>query len=117
MSATRISSVDIRVVAAAMLGVTALAGGLALLDVGGPVRLVVTVAFFLVVPGWAIVAFARPAAALSSTVVAVSVAVSVALDVLVAQTMLLSGGWHPERAFAVLAVVSAALLVAHLVRA
>jgi hypothetical protein len=112
---TRTSSVDTTVTAAVLLGVTALAGALMLVEAGGVVRLVAVLVFFLVVPGWAVVAFARPAA-VTARVVTVSVAVSVAVDVLVAQAMLLTGGWQPRLAFAVLAMASAVLLLVHLVR-
>jgi hypothetical protein len=108
------SSVDPTVVTAALLGVTGLTVVFAVLDTGGVVRLVTTVAFFLVVPGWAVVALTRPAA-VTAPVVAVSVAVSVAVDGLVAHVMLLAGSWRPGSAFAVLAAVSAVLLVAGLV--
>lgn len=116
MTAPRVSAVDSRLVAAALLGVTGLAGVLALFETGGGVRLVATVAFFLVVPGWTVVAFVRPRAALSATALAVSVAVSVAIELLVALTMVLTGAWHPHEAFAVLAVASGILLVVHLIR-
>ena len=116
MTAPRVSTVDSRLVAAVLLGVTGLAGVLALFEAGGIVRLVVTVAFFLTVPGWTIVALARPRAALSATAVAVSVAVSVSIELLVALVMVLTGTWHPGEAFAMLAGTSALLLVVHLIR-
>lgn len=112
----RMSSVDSRLVAVGMLALIGITGVCALLEVGGVVRLAATVAFFLVVPGWAVVALARPRAALGATALAVSVAISVALELLVANTMLLTGGWHPTQAFYVFAVASAALIVVHLVR-
>lgn len=116
MTAPRVSAVDSRLVAVALLGVTAVTGVLALLDTGGIVRLVVTVAFFLTVPGWAVVALTRPRAALSATALAVAVAVSVSVELLAALAMVLTGTWHPGAAFAVLAGASVVLLVVHLVR-
>jgi uncharacterized membrane protein len=116
MTAPRVSAVDSRLVAVVLLGVTVLTGALVLLDTGGVVRLVLTVAFFLLVPGWAVVALARPRSALSATALAVAVAVSVSVELLAALTMVLTGTWHPGEAFAVLAGASAVLLVVHLIR-
>lgn len=102
-----------RLRAAVLLGVTALTAGLALSGVDGPLRTVVTIVFFLVVPGWAVVAFARPS--FTSVALAVSVGLSLALDLLVAQAMLLVG-WRPMLAFGLLLGLSAVALTVHLVR-
>lgn len=115
-AAGRRSMLDSRVTAAALLAVTVLACGTALLDAGGAVRLLAAVAFLLVVPGWAVVSLVLPGRPMTSTTVILSVAVSIALDVLVAQVMLLTGGWRPLPAFVGLAVASAVLLVVRLVR-
>jgi len=96
-----------------LLCLTALTAGMAAANFGGPARVAATVAFFLVAPGWAVVGLvgAGPPA---STRVALSVAVSVAIDVLVAGAMLLAHAWHPTAAFAALLGVTAALLVARI---
>lgn len=103
------------VVSAALLAVTASTALLSLLDVTGPLRLAVTVAFFLLVPGWSVVAFFRPGT--SSITWALVVAVSVGIDLIVGQIMLVTGQWRPALASAAVLAVCAALLVTRLVTA
>ena len=85
-----------------------------LIGVGGPWRLVLTVLFALTVPGWAIAAYVRPWQ--QSFVWTVAVAVSLALSILLSQTMLSLGYWHPEGALLVFALVSMIPLGHHVVR-
>jgi len=102
-----------RIQAAALLLVTLAVAALATSTMDSPVRIVLTVGFFMLVPGLAAVALARPA--WTSVTWAIAIGVSVAADVLVAQAMLLLG-WHPVWAFGALLAVSAGLLAVQVVR-
>jgi uncharacterized membrane protein len=102
-----------RIHATVLLLVTLAVAALAASNVDSPARLVLTVAFFLLVPGVAAVALARPA--WTSATLAIAIGVSVAADVVVAQAMLLLG-WHPVWAFGALLAVSAGLLAVQIVR-
>ncbi|REH42568.1 hypothetical protein [Kutzneria buriramensis] len=99
--------------AAALLVVTLTVAALAASNVDSKARMVSTILFFLLVPGSAAVALARPA--WTSVTWSIAIGISVAADVLVAQAMLLLG-WHPVWAFGALLTVSAGLLTVHLVR-
>lgn len=99
--------------AAVLLLVTAAVAALAASNVDNIARTVITIAFFLLVPGSAAVALARPA--WTSATWATAIGVSVAADVLLAQAMLLLG-WHPVWAFGALLAASAGLLTVQLVR-
>ncbi|WP_020674173.1 hypothetical protein [Amycolatopsis nigrescens] len=102
-----------RWIAALLLGLTGLTGLLAVFDLSGPLRLAVTVAFFALVPGWAVLANFGPGT--GSTTWALAVALSVAVDLIIAQVMLLTGAWSPATASVCLLSVSAVLLVVRLV--
>jgi uncharacterized membrane protein len=83
-------------------------------DIGGPVRVVTGLTASLAVPGWALVAHLRldwPAAEVTLTLGA-----SLAVLVLAAQGMLMTGTWHPEAATLAIGVGAALLLVAFLAR-
>lgn len=90
---------------------------LALLPVDGRLRLAVTVAFFLVAPGWAAGAVIRPPGGAPPTSLrwAVSIGASIAAEGLVAQAMLLVG-WHPAVAYGGMLALTATLLAVHLLR-
>ena len=96
-----------------LLAVTGMTAALSLLDVTGPLRLVVTLVFFLLAPGWSVLAFFRPGT--SSITWALVVAISLAADLLVAQLMLVTGAWRPGIASACFLSACAVLLVSHLV--
>ncbi|QUQ67948.1 hypothetical protein [Kutzneria sp. CA-103260] len=102
-----------RLPATVLLLVTLAVAALAVSNMDSPARIVLTVGFFLLVPGLAAVALARPA--WTSVTWALAIGVSVAVDVLVAQAMLLLG-WHPMWAFGALLAVSAGLLAVQVVR-
>ncbi|WP_157494572.1 hypothetical protein [Kutzneria sp. 744] len=102
-----------RIQALALLLITATTAALAISNVDSEARVVVTVGFFLLVPGAAAVALAKPA--WSSVTWAMALGVSVAADVLIAQAMLLLG-WHPLWAFGALLAVTAGLLAVQVVR-
>jgi len=102
-----------RIPAAALLLATLAVAALAASSTDSPIRVVLTVGFFLLVPGLAAVALARPA--WTSVTLAIAIGVSVAADMLVAQAMLLLG-WHPVWAFGALLTVSAGLLAVQVVR-
>ncbi|KAA2261706.1 hypothetical protein F0L68_15785 [Solihabitans fulvus] len=103
-----------RYCAGALLVIGMLAAVLATAEVGGPVRLLITLVFLLVGPGWAVAAYLPGASAALTW--AAATAVSIALSIVVAQVMLMLGAWHPTRALVLLAAASAPLLVHHLVR-
>jgi len=85
-----------------------------LIGVGGTWRLVLTVLFALIVPGWAVAAYVRPWR--QSFVWTVAVAVSLALSILLSQAMLSVGYWHPEQALLVFALASMVPLGHHVLR-
>ncbi|WP_329057844.1 hypothetical protein [Amycolatopsis sp. NBC_01480] len=101
-------------VTAALLAVTAVTAAFAVLDLQGPARVIVTLLFLFLVPGWSVIAFFRPST--SSLTWALVIAVSVAIDLLGAQLMLLTT-WRPALASVFALVVCAVLLGFHLVTA
>ena len=101
-------------VTAALLAVTAVTAVFAVLDLQGPARVVVTLLFLFLVPGWSVVAFFRPGS--SSLTWALVIATSVAIDLLGAQLMLLTT-WRPALASVSALLVCAVLLGFHLVTA
>jgi len=104
-----------RTTASVLLLLTGLTAALDVFDAHGPVRLVATLAFFLLVPGWSVLAFFRPGT--SSTTWALAIAVSVAIDLLGGQLMLMTGQWYPAIASICLLSICAILLVAHMLTA
>jgi hypothetical protein len=99
-------------VTAVLLAVTVVTAALALLDLQGPPRVVVTLLFLFFAPGWSVVAFFRPGT--SSLTWALVIAASVAIDLLGAQLMLLTA-WRPALASVCALGACAVLLVVHLV--
>lgn len=77
-------------------------------------RLVLTAAFVITAPGWAVVAYARSAS--PAFVWSVGVAVSVAVGIVVGQGLLLVHAWHPGVAVAALGVLTLPVLVHHVRR-
>jgi hypothetical protein len=96
-------------------GVTACA--LSVLHVaGGPlgeVRLVVTLAFLLLGPGWAAAGFLRRAPAAHVWLLAIGVGVATTL--LVGQVMVMTGVWQPTGALYLVVVLSVPFLLRHAV--
>lgn len=101
-----------RATAVALLAVSALVVLLATTGAGGPVRLLAVVVFALVAPGWAVVAFWRPASAALEWTVAT--ALSIAVQIVLALGMVVTGTWSPVPVFVGLALVTAGVLVLHL---
>ena len=84
-------------------------------DIGSPVRPLVAFWFLLICPGMAFVPLLRIKERL--TEVTVAIALSIALDTIVAETMVLTKRWSPEWALFLLicmAVVGAVLQIATL---
>ena len=104
----------LRVTASILLAVAGCTALSVLVGATGPWRLVLTVLFALVVPGWAVAAYVRPWR--QSFVWTVAVAVSLALSILLSQAMLTIGYWHPERALLVFALLSMVPLGHHVIR-
>jgi hypothetical protein len=106
-----------RVVAVVLVAAGVAACGLSLLQVaGGPlgqVRLVVTVGFLLLGPGWAVAGFLRRAPAAHVWLLAIGVGVATSL--LVGQVMVMTGFWVPAGALFAATVLSVPFLVRHAV--
>ncbi|MDF3049862.1 MAG: hypothetical protein K0R87_1500 [Pseudonocardia sp.] len=106
-----------RVVAVVLVAAGVAACGLSLLQVaGGPlgqVRLVVTVVFLLLGPGWAVAGFLRRAPAAHVWLLALGVGVATSL--LVGQVMVMTGFWVPAGALSAATVLSVPFLVRHAV--
>lgn len=102
-----------RLVPAGLAVLGALAAATALADVAHPLRLVATVAFGLVGPGWALTALLRPRDLAERAVVAIGT--GVALAIVVGQAMVVTTAWHPVGALLVLVVLAVPVLVAQAV--
>lgn len=96
----------------ALLALTALTAVLTATD-GWP-RLLATLAFVLLAPGWAVTAY-LPVREVSLRWT-VSIALGVCVAIILAQTMVLVGWWHPVALLWALLAATAALLVHHLRR-
>jgi hypothetical protein len=85
---------------------TLLAGALFALDLGGPIRYVVVIAFVMACPGlaWARLLRLGDAADLAG----IGMALSIALTAVVAQTMALARWWSPGVGYLVLAALTVA---------
>ncbi|HEY4460038.1 MAG TPA: hypothetical protein VGN81_37350, partial [Pseudonocardiaceae bacterium] len=111
-----ISPVQQRRVTAALLIALTLATLIAeLVGVGGNWRLILTTAFVLLAPGWAITAYLRSAPL--SFRWGVGIALGVGIGMIAGQTMVVLHGWHPLTAMFVIGVLTLAGLVHHLMRA
>jgi hypothetical protein len=86
-----------------------------LVGVGGNWRLVLTTAFVLLAPGWAITAYLRSAPL--SLRWGVGIALGIAIGMIAGQTMVVLHAWHPLTAMFVLGVLTLAPLLHHLLRA
>jgi hypothetical protein len=106
-----------RYVALLLVVAAVVACAMAALDVrggvSGQVRLVVTVAFLLLGPGWAAAGFLRRAPAAHVWLLAVGVGVATTL--LVGQLMVMTGTWLPTAALYAVAAVSVPFLLRHAV--
>lgn len=82
---------------------SAIGAGLAMAgDTGPPVRPVIAFWFLLICPGMAVVRLLRVGERAAE--VTLAVALSIAIDTLVAEALVLTGLWSPERALFVLIV-------------
>ncbi|MET0189723.1 MAG: hypothetical protein ABW212_12030 [Pseudonocardia sediminis] len=79
----------------------------------GDVRLLLTIAFLLLGPGWAAAGFLRRAPA--AHVWLLTVGVGVASTLLVAQIMVSFGAWYPSVALFVMTLISVPFLLRHAV--
>ena len=106
-----------RAVAIVLVAAGATACAMSLLDVGGgllgQVRLVVTIGFLLLGPGWAAAGFLRRAPA--AHVWLLTVGVGVATTLLVGQVMVMTGTWRPAAALYLVAALSVPFLLRHAV--
>ena len=113
---TPISPVQQRRITAALLIALTLATLIAeLVGVGGNWRLILTTAFELLAPGWAITAYLRSAPL--SFRWAVGIALGVGIGMIAGQGMVVLHWWHPLTAIFVIGVLSLAGLVHHFLRA
>ncbi len=97
-----------------MLALTVLTGLAVALDAPVPLRTPVVLAFFLVVPGLAIVDLLPMEDGIVRAAVCTSISVTAA--VLVGLAMVAVHWWHPKAGLAFLGVVSASLVVGRAVR-
>ncbi len=95
-------------VLACALNLTGVTGG-----VLGDLRLLLTIAFLLLGPGWAAAGFLRRAPA--AHVWLLTVGVGVASTLLVAQLMVSFGAWYPSVALFVMTLISVPFLLRHAV--
>src|SRR6186997_1616128 len=95
-------------VAACALSLLQVTGGVA-----GQARLVVTIAFLLLGPGWAAAGFLRRAPA--AHVWLLTVGVGVATTLLIGQAMVMTGWWAPTGALYVTTLLSVPFLLRHAV--
>lgn len=95
-------------VAACALSLLQVTGGVA-----GHARLVVTIAFLMLGPGWAAAGFLRRAPA--AHVWLLTVGVGVATTLLIGQAMVMTGWWAPTGALYVTTVLSVPFLLRHAV--
>ena len=106
-----------RAVAVLLVLVGVVACALSLLQVtggaAGQVRLVVTIAFLLLGPGWAAAGFLRRAPA--AHVWLLTVGVGVATTLLIGQAMVMTGWWVPTGALYATTVLSVPFLLRHAV--
>ncbi|MEU7136176.1 hypothetical protein [Streptomyces sp. NPDC046261] len=100
---------SLAVVAGATMAIAGMGGTLALADITSPLRAPFTLFFLIVAPACALAAALRGLDPLSRAVVATGGAVAV--DLLIAQTMLALHAWTVRGGVAAVAAVSAALLV------
>ena len=106
-----------RAVAIVLVAAGATACAMSLLDIGGgvlgQVRLVLTIGFLLLGPGWAAAGFLRRAPAAHVWLLAVGVGVATTL--LVGQVMVMTGIWRPAAALYLVALLSVPFLLRHAV--
>lgn len=106
-----------RAVASVLVGVGALACLMSLLNTSGgllgSVRLLVTVGFLILGPGWAAGGFLRRAPA--AHVWLLTVGTGVAVTLLIAQIMVMTQAWHPTAALYLVAAFSIPILARHVV--
>jgi uncharacterized membrane protein len=104
-----------RATAAGLLALTLAMLLVMLTGATGNWRLVLTTAFVVLAPGWAITAYLRAAPA--SFRWSVGIALGIAIGMLLGQIMVLLNAWHPLGAVAVLGVLTLVPLAHHLLRA
>jgi len=102
------------VLTAALLAIDLAGLALATAGVGGPVRFLTGMVTALAVPGWAIVSYLD--LRWPSAEIALSVAGSLAIYLLVAQVMVMTRSWTPSAATWAVGMLAAVLLVVRLVR-
>jgi len=106
-----------RVVGLVLIIIGLVACGLCLADVTGGglgnLRLLSTLAFLLLGPGWAAAGFLRRAPA--AHVWLLTVGVGVAVTLIAAQIMVSTGWWHPEAMLYLLTALSVPFLLRHAV--
>ncbi|HEY2700374.1 MAG TPA: hypothetical protein VGJ45_33280 [Pseudonocardiaceae bacterium] len=111
-----ISPVQQRRITAALLIALTLATIVAeLVGVGGNWRLILTTAFVLLAPGWAITAYLRSAPL--SFRWGVGIALGIGIGMIAGQGMIVLHAWHPATAVFVIGLLTLAGLVHHLMRA
>ncbi|MGH3495361.1 MAG: hypothetical protein ACRDQ1_19300 [Sciscionella sp.] len=103
-----------RLTAGGLVLLTLLTGVLNLADVHTPLRLYLTLAFVVFAPGWALAAYLRTNQ--QALIWSVAASLGIALGIILAQTMVSSGAWHPWTAMLILDGLTLIVLVHHLMR-
>jgi len=104
----------LRAAAAALFVLTLATLAAGLTGATGTWRLVLTTAFAITAPGFAVLAYARSAS--PAFIWSVGIAVSIAIGIILAQTLLLLRFWHPAVALAVLGLFTLPVLAHHVWR-
>ncbi len=95
-------------VLACLMSVIGVSGG-----VPGQIRLMLTIGFLILGPGWAAAGFLRRAPA--AHVWLLTVGTGVAVTLLIGQVMVMTGAWYPHAALYIVAVLSMPVLARHAV--
>ncbi|TVT17939.1 hypothetical protein FNH05_35790 [Amycolatopsis rhizosphaerae] len=103
-----------RFTAYGLLGVCFLTVLLVLIGISTPVRLVLVLVFVCTLPGWALISYVNVRHVSVTWISAIGL--SLAVNLVLAQLMVLTHAWHPEAAVVGMAVASSALLVHHVLR-
>jgi len=95
-------------VLACLMSVLDVSGG-----VPGQIRLLVTIGFLILGPGWAAAGFLRRAPA--AHVWLLTIGTGVAVTLLIGQVMVMTGAWYPAAALYIVAALSVPILARHAV--
>ncbi|WP_157695321.1 hypothetical protein [Nakamurella panacisegetis] len=107
-------AIGTRATAVGLLGLTIALLLLTAFEVDSPIRLLVTLLFALTTPGWALAAYLTDRTPAIEWTIATCA--SIAIVIVVSMTMLVLHAWQPVWGMSGLAVVTAGVLLHHVVR-